>query len=318
MNSLAGSAPAAGRAEPAGAAARGAGSPLALSAAWISILLVSDLPAVLARSATGAIPGWLAEARLGVLALLLVATLTVRALRPLLGYAIVLMVFLLALAGSDRLGANAAWRGYFDTTPPSFTRGYTGLFLRDLGVAVAVIFALLLVKRRRADFFLVRGDWRAPFAPVKWLGIRAGDSWSKLGWIFGGIAAAVVALVFALSLRPTGADLARALPLLPAVLGLAAVNAFTEEVYFRASLLATLPAVVGRNHALAMNVVLFGMAHWLYGSPSGVAGFLMTGFLAWVMGKAMLETRGLAWPWLIHFLPDAVIFAGYAVAWFRG
>ena len=64
--------------------------------------------------------------------------------------------------------------------------------------------------------------------------------------------------------------------------------------------------------------MLFGIAHWLYGSPSGLAGFLMTGFLAWVMGKAMLETRGLAWPWLIHFLPDVVIFAGYAVAWFRG
>ena len=317
MNSLAGSAPAAGRAEPAGAAARGAGSPLALSAAWISILLVSDLPAVLARAATGAIPEWLAEARLGVLALLLVATLTVRALRPLLGYAIVLMVFLLALAGSDRLGANAAWRGYFDTTPPSFTRGYTGLFLRDLGVAVAVIFALLLVKRRRADFFLVRGDWRAPFAPVKWLGIRAGDSWSKLGWIFGGIAAAVVALVFALSLRPTGADLARALPLLPAVLGLAAVNAFTEEVYFRASFLATLRAAIGGTQAICIALVFFGLAHYLHGSPPGIVGTAMTGFLAYLLGKAMLETKGLLAPWFIHFVPDVVIFASYAILYVR-
>jgi membrane protease YdiL (CAAX protease family) len=315
MSSPDGSAPAAG---PAGGASRAAGSPLALAAAWASILLVSDLPAVVAKTATGAVPSWLDEAKLAVLVFLLLATIAVRALRPLHGYALVLAVFFAALAGSDRIGGTPAWRAVFDTTPPSFARGYAGVFLRDLGVAGAVIVALLLVKRRRADCFLVRGDWRAPFEPVPWLGIRAGDTWAKLGWIFGGIAAVAVAIVFGLALKPSGADRARALPLLPAGLVFAAVNAFTEEVYFRATLLATLPAVVGRRQALLMNVVLFGMAHWLYGSPSGIAGFLMTGFLAWVMGKAMLETKGLAWPWTIHFLPDAVIFAGYAVAWFRG
>ncbi len=47
-------------------------------------------------------------------------------------------------------------------------------------------------------------------------------------------------------------------------------------------------------------------------------GFLMTGFLAWVLGKAMLETKGFFWPWLIHFLPDVVIFYAYAIAWVRG
>ncbi len=41
----------------------------------------------------------------------------------------------------------------------------------------------------------------------------------------------------------------------------------------------------------------------------------MTGFLAWILGKSMLETRGLLWPWFIHFVPDVVIFASYAVLW---
>jgi hypothetical protein len=41
----------------------------------------------------------------------------------------------------------------------------------------------------------------------------------------------------------------------------------------------------------------------------------MTGFLAFLLGKSMLETRGLAWPWFIHFVPDVVIFASYAVLW---
>jgi len=59
----------------------------------------------------------------------------------------------------------------------------------------------------------------------------------------------------------------------------------------------------------------FYLAHYLYGSPHGVTGFLMTGFLAFLLGKSMLETKGFLWPWLIHFLPDVVIFFSYAYVW---
>jgi hypothetical protein len=39
----------------------------------------------------------------------------------------------------------------------------------------------------------------------------------------------------------------------------------------------------------------------------------MTGFLAWLIGKSMLETGGFLWPWFIHFVPDVVVFASYAL-----
>jgi hypothetical protein len=105
----------------------------------------------------------------------------------------------------------------------------------------------------------------------------------------------------------------KALPLLPAVLLFAAINAFTEEVYHRAGLLATLTEVIGKGQTLLLAAVFFGLAHWLYGSPPGLVGAMMTGFLAWLLGKSMLETKGIAWPWLIHFLPDVVIFLSYAL-----
>ena len=88
-------------------------------------------------------------------------------------------------------------------------------------------------------------------------------------------------------------------------------------MYFRATLLSTLPQVIGKNQALLINVAFFGLAHYLYGSPPGVVGFMMTGFLALLLGKSMLETKGLRWPWTIHFLPDVVIFFSYAVTWVR-
>jgi len=148
---------------------------------------------------------------------------------------------------------------------------------------------------------------------VRWLGIRQGESWRTFGWIFALAAGLGVLIPTALGLRLSAEVLLRALPLLPAVLLFAAVNAFTEEVYFRASFLATLPDVIGRGHALLMTAVFFGLAHYLGGSPPGVVGVAMTGFLAFLLGKAMLETRGMLWAWFIHFVPDVVIFASYAV-----
>jgi hypothetical protein len=113
---------------------------------------------------------------------------------------------------------------------------------------------------------------------------------------------------------PSAAQIARAALLLPAVVVFAAVNAFNEEVYFRASLVSTLHPVLGTGHTLLLSAAFFGLAHYLYGSPPGIVGFLMTGFLAWLLGKSMLETRGFLWAWFIHFVPDVVIFASYALA----
>ncbi|MBN1398142.1 MAG: CPBP family intramembrane metalloprotease [Bacteroidetes bacterium] len=91
------------------------------------------------------------------------------------------------------------------------------------------------------------------------------------------------------------------------------MNAFTEEAYFRASILSTLHDVIGKTHTLLITIVLFGLSHWLYGSPPGILGFLMTGFLAYLLGKSMLETKGILWPWIIHFVPDVVVFISYAL-----
>ena len=134
-----------------------------------------------------------------------------------------------------------------------------------------------LIKGRRTEFFLAKGRLDAPIGPVRWLGIRKGESWRAFGWIFA-LAAGFGILVFvAASLRPSPEVLLKAVPLLPVVLLLAALNAFSEEICFHASLLSTLHEAVGREQALLINAVFFGLAHYLYGSPSGVIGFLLTG-----------------------------------------
>lgn len=283
--------------------------------AWTAILFVSDLPDILWNELSGQAPGWLLAGKIGLLAAFFGLCFIWKSVRPLWQYALVLLVLFLALAASKWVGNTAWWQSFFGGPQVSFTTGFVGVFIRDLGVAAAVILVLWGMKRRHREFFLTAGQLNAPLEPVRWLGIRKGASWRTMGWIFAGAAGLGVLIPTWLAVRPSPDTLLRAAPLLPSVLLFAAVNAFTEEMYFRASLLSTLHQVIGRSHALLINVVFFGLAHYLYGSPPGVPGFLMTGFLAWFLGKSMLETKGVLWPWFIHFVPDVIIFTFYAVAW---
>jgi hypothetical protein len=228
-----------------------------------------------------------------------------------------MLIFYLAVLASTWIGNLPGWQSRFGGSQSSFALGYLGIYLRDFGIALSVIAGLWLIKRRRSEFFLVRGRLDAPVEPVRWLGIRQGESWRVFGWIFSLAASLILLVVMALSVKPAANALLRAVPLLPAALLFAAINAFNEEVYFRASMLSTLHEVVGKSHALLISSAFFGLNHYLYGDPGGVIGFLMTAFLGWLLGKSMLETRGMFWPWLIHWLPDVVVFATYAVLWVR-
>lgn len=65
---------------------------------------------------------------------------------------------------------------------------------------------------------------------------------------------------------------------------------------------------------MGLTAVFFGLAHYAGGVPLATTPtILMTGFLGWLMGKSMLETRGFFWAWLIHFVNDIPVFAFLAI-----
>ncbi len=286
-------------------------------AAWGVMLIVSDLPDILITWLGGAVPSWMFWAKAAFLAVFLGLSWMYRAIRPLWQYALVLFTLFLAL-GLRGLIQNTDWfQSRFNYRGVPFFAGFAAVMVLDILVALAVLAVLWLMKRERKAFFLVKGRLDASVEPIRWLGIKAGESWRTFAWIFGGVAALAVAVPTLIGISPSGSTLVKALPLLPACLLLAGVNAFTEEAYFRCSLLSTLHNVIGRGHTLALILVFFGLSHWLYGSPSGLVGFAMTGFLSWIMAKAMLETRGMLSPWLIHFFPDVVVFFSYALLYVK-
>ena len=97
-----------------------------------------------------------------------------------------------------------------------------------------------------------------------------------------------------------------------AILLAAALNAFNEEVTYKASFLSVLEGPVGPHQAVYMVAAYFGIGHY-YGVPYGVIGVLLAGFLGWFLAKSMQETRGLFWAWFIHFWQDVWIFSFMAI-----
>ena len=281
--------------------------------AWTIMLFVSDLPDMLLTWMGGPVPSWIFWAKAAFLILFFGLTRMVKVIRPLWQYVLALLTLFLALGLTSLLRGTAWFQGHFNYQGVPFFTGYAAVMTLDILVALAVVSVLWLMKRDRKAFFLVKGRMDAPIEPIRWLGIKAGTSWNSVGWIFAGVAALAVLVPTMLTIAPSLETLRRALPLLPAAVLFAAVNAFTEEAYFRCSILSTLHEVIGKTHTLLITLVFFGLAHWLYGSPAGPVGFAMTGFLAWVMARSMLETKGMLWPWIIHFVPDVVVFVSYAM-----
>jgi membrane protease YdiL (CAAX protease family) len=113
--------------------------------------------------------------------------------------------------------------------------------------------------------------------------------------------------------RPSADVLIRVLPLVPIAAVLAVMNGFNEEFTLRAAPLSELVTAVGKDQALLMTTVFFGLGHF-YGVPPNLVGVALAGFLGWFLGKSILETRGFFWAWFIHFVQDVFVFTFIAMA----
>ena len=282
-------------------------------AAWIVVLLTASLPKIILQEIFKQTISFDQQVlmSLGVLFIALLATLIWQPLRGLRPFLFLLAVTVgsqwLVYARIDELPFYRAW-----LRNPSFNVSMLAEQSLNLMVALVVIAALLLMRKKFSDFYLAKGDIAAPAGPVRWMGIKQGDRWNKLGLILT-ICISLGTLAFlVIAGRPPLDIVIRALPFLPAILLAAALNAFYEEVTYKAALLSVLESPVGARQALYMVAVYFGIWHF-YGIPYGVVGVLLATFLGWILAKSMQETRGLFWAWFIHFWQDVWIFSFLAI-----
>jgi membrane protease YdiL (CAAX protease family) len=283
-----------------------------IATAWVAALLVSSLFDIIWFELTGAVPIWLLWVKLGLLTGLLVLSWfwkQIRALRP---FFIILLAITTLMRAYSWLLEMPDWNTWQTRQPFQVVAMAAQLF--EVGMAVLLIAFLFMLRKRSRNFFLVRGDVHAMAEPVRWLGKGSPGKLLKFGSIFTGFVIVSQFFIFILPYAPTAETLRSLVPLLPVILLLAAANGFTEEIILRAAPIATVYEVVGKNHANWMAAVLFGLAHYMGGIPSGIPGVLITVFLGWFFGKCMLESKGFFLPWLFHTLQDILPFTLLALA----
>jgi membrane protease YdiL (CAAX protease family) len=283
-----------------------------LMLAWAVMLLVSTLPNILWREFTGQSAGWLFWAKEGLLVALLLLSIPWRELRPLRQFLAILGILFAAEEGFHWASSTTWWIGWVGAAEGPFVQIMWATQVQRLAVTLTLIAALLIMKRRPDKIFLTPGNLWAKAGRVRWLGIDEGEPWMRVGAV-ASIFISVGLLIFLVSAGwSTLGALPQVVPVLPLVFLFAAMNAFSEEVSYRSSLISTSEDAVGSRQAIWLSAAFFGIGHF-YGVPYGIIGVLMAGFLGWFLGKAMVETRGLFWPWFIHFVQDVLIFSFMAV-----
>lgn len=275
--------------------------------AWAVTLLVSSLGDIVCFELTGAVPLWLLWAKVGFLGTLILLSLPWKPIQALRQFFIVLLAITVLMRLNTRVLELPGWVAW--QAQNSFATAAIVVQLLEMCVALLLIGVLFALRKRRQKFFLVTGKLGAAAEPVKWMGRKSPGPLWRFGLIFTVVVVVAQFFMFILPLAPSQAALRSMMALIPVVLLLAASNGFNEEIMLRAAPMAAVFEVVGRSNAIWMAAVLFGLAHYIGGIPSGIPGVLITGVLGWFFGKCMLDSGGLFWPWLFHALQDVLPFA---------
>jgi len=289
-----------------------------LIVAWAATLAASTLTLIPWRELLGGEPGWWWGATAIVVTSLFASTLLVEGLRPIRGYlTIISLIFFLGFGGGWQMGLVPLIRGsklWIDSAEnASWAVSALTTHLLRLVIPLTILGYLMARGRSLRDIYLVKGEVSAMSEPSRLIGMNKPKPWTRIGSVFLVIFSAGMVAFMLLYARPSADVLIRVLPLVPIAAVLAVMNGFNEEFTLRAAPLSELVTAVGKDQALLMTTVFFGLGHF-YGVPPNLVGVALAGFLGWFLGKSILETRGFFWAWFIHFVQDVFVFTFIAMA----
>ncbi len=284
-------------------------SSLALAVAWIAILFGSALTRVIWVEGLGYkdSPTWDYVVRFLVLVVLLAMSWLWPKLRPLRGFLLALLAFNIAID----LQVTVVQLPQIAALPPVLY-ALTDALLSIVLAVVLMVLTLIHSGLSRRDLFLAKGNMRAQSRiPIPFFSSRRWTLVGPLAFVLV-LIPAVVELV--LEIHPNFTLAHNILSTLPFIIVFGIVNAAQEEFTYRVVYLARLAPVVGAGQALLLTSVNFGINHWVGGHPNGLAGVVTVALLGYILGRSMLDTRGVAWAWIIHFAADVVVAVLLAMA----
>ncbi len=193
----------------------------------------------------------------------------------------------------------------------------SALKFQGIALIFTAIYLLVIYRVNPENFrrFARIGDMNAPASPVSLLGIKATDRWRRVGLTFAVVVTLGTGIFIYIGLIQGKTLDARMIGAIPWAILLAISNAFVEEAMARFGIIVGTHGILRPSTIYIISALVFGIPHF-FGTPGGVIGVLMAGFLGWLLAKAAVETRGMLWAWFIHFLQDVVIFFGILLPFF--
>jgi membrane protease YdiL (CAAX protease family) len=181
--------------------------------------------------------------------------------------------------------------------------------LTTLSITFMLLTAFYFLRQLVFLNYFKMGSSAAAFQAEPFVGIqpKPGTTWSKAGWewtiIISLFTAVSVYFQFFSDSLPSSASFIKVLPF---VVVFSLINSFVEESISRLGVIVALKEVVNDRSIAIVSGLLFGAVHY-FGTPGGWSGVVLAGFLGWFLAKSILETKGIFWAWLIHFLQDVII-----------
>jgi hypothetical protein len=177
----------------------------------------------------------------------------------------------------------------------------------SLVISISVIIFIRVLKGAELEMLRI-GDLRAQAKEMKFLGVKTGESWLRVGATFAFVislgTAIYIYLAYESKFDQTEVD--SWLLSFSVAIPLSVFNAFNEEIITRWSIIESFAGTRFANWAPWLSAIVFGAVHY-FGIPGGLVGSLMAGFLAWLLSRSMQDTRGVGWAWFVHFLQDVII-----------
>lgn len=192
----------------------------------------------------------------------------------------------------------------------SFQFRYQLLLLGSVLCSLAVLF--LLSRNHFLSFFRI-GNLSAPATSVNWLGIKNGEKWSSIGINMLIVISLVTAtfLFFQFKKMPLSWNLL--FVNIHWILLFSLLNAFSEEMIFRFGIVSSLHSIVPLSTILLISTISFGIVHY-GGTPGGFVGIGLAGIMGFVLCKSVLETQGIFWALVIHFVQDVLIISSIVIS----
>ena len=267
-------------------------------ALWAVVAVVSPASEIVFQLVAGSVPNWLLSARIAALTAVLVATAYVKRIRALWPLCLAYLFQLILMAIRGIATTSPAYRSWV------LSHGFVGGTLALHMIGLMLIAPVVIWFLRSPDRFYFRlGD---PAARVELPWLETGEKplrWNTLGLLFA-LVSGLVAWTF---VGYTGREVSYQWRMALWAVLFACVNSFGKELLNRNILVSTVQPAFGAQHAILVSSVIFGIGHW-NGLPAGPIGVVMTFVLGYVAAKALIETRGMFWPWFMHMVPDCVLF----------